>query len=191
MEMLKKMLAQAGGLWGKGSMIQRVILVGIAAVVIVGIGALVSVSSAPTLVPLINAPIQDENARHRIMVRLDQEGVRATVNAAGIIQVEDRATARRMIAILAREDLIPSGTDPWAIFDRERWTITDFERNVNLRRAITQSLTDHIRAIEGVDNANVTIVVPERELFTSRQQPTTASVIITPRPGSDITTNRR
>ena len=191
MEMFKKILSQAGALWGKGSMVQRVILVGIVAVVIVGIGMLVSVSSAPTMVPLINAPIRDEDARDRILLRLDQEGVRATVNAAGIIQVEDRATARRMIGILAREDLIPRGTDPWAIFDRERWTITDFERNVNLRRAITQTLTDHIRAIEGVDNANVTIVVPERELFTSRQQPTTASVIITPRPGSDIATNRR
>ena len=191
MEMFKKVLAQAGTLWGKGSMIQRVILVGIVAVVIIGIGALVSVSSAPTMVPLINAPIRDEDARDRILMRLDQEGVRAVVNAAGIIQVDDRATARRMIGILAREDLIPRGTDPWAIFDRERWTITDFERNVNLRRAITQTLTDHIRAIDGVDNANVVIVVPERDLFVNRQQPTTASVIITPRPGSDITTNRR
>jgi len=191
MEMFKKVLAQAGGLWSKGSMIQRGILVGIVAIVIVGIGTLVSVSSAPTLVPLINAPIRDEDARDRILMRLDEEGVRATVNAAGVIQVEDRATARRMITILAREDLIPRGTDPWAIFDRERWTITEFEQNVNLRRAITQTLINHIRAIDGVDNANVTIVVPERDLFVSRQQPTTASVIITPSPGSDIATNRR
>jgi len=124
-------------------------------------------------------------------MRLDQEGVSWTLNSAGIILVQDKATARRMIGILSREDLIPSGLDPWAIFDRERWTITDFERNVNLRRAITQMLTDHIRALDDVDNAEVIIVIPESRLFASEQNPVTASVSITPRPGSDIIENRR
>jgi len=190
MEMFKKLLAQASGLWGKGSMLQRGILVGIVVAVLVGIGTLVSVSSSPTLVPLFNAPIRDEDARDRVIMRLDQEGVRATVTPAGIIQVQDAQTARRMRAILAREDLIPRGMDPWAIFDRERWTITDFERNVNLRRAITQTLIDHIRALDEVDNANVTIVIPEDRLFVSEQNPVTASVIITPAPGSRLAENR-
>jgi len=56
-------------------------------------------------------------------------------------------------------------------------------------------ITDHIKAIEGIDDANVVIVVPEQELFRSDQKPITASVIITPtspaKPGSDITTNRK
>ena len=191
MEMLKKLIAQAVGLWSKGSMLQRGILGGIVVAVLVGIGALVSVSSSPTLVPLISAPIRDDDARDRILIRLDQEGVNATVSAAGIIQVQDRATAQRMRSILVREDLIPSGIDPWAIFDRERWTITDFERNVNLQRAITQMLTDHIRALDDVDNANVMIVIPQDRLFVADQNPVTASVSITPRPGSDIAENRR
>jgi flagellar M-ring protein FliF len=42
-----------------------------------------------------------------------------------------------------------------------------------------------------VDNADVTIVQPERELFSADQNPVTASVIITPKPGSDITGNRK
>jgi flagellar M-ring protein FliF len=105
--------------------------------------------------------------------------------------VSDEKTARRLRSILIREDLIPSGTDPWALFDRDRWTITDFERNVNLRRAITQMVTEHVKALDDVDDANVTIVMPERQLFQADQNPVTASVIITPRPGSDITTNRK
>ena len=191
MEWLKKILAQIMGYWGKWSMPQRVILVGIVALVFVGLGVLVSVSSTPNMVPVIDAPIRDENARDRIVMRLNQEGVRPTVTPTGVIQVQDEMTARRMRGILIREDLIPAGTDPWAIFDRERWTITDFERNVNLQRAITQMVTDHIRALDDVDNANVTIVVPADRLFAAEQNPVTASVIITPRPGSDITRNRR
>ena len=191
MEWFRKLMAQIGALWGKWSLVQRAVLLGIIVFVIAGIGVLVSVSSSPTMVPVIDAPVRDEAARDRIVMRLNQEGVKASVSPTGIIQVEDEAIAQRMRGILIREDLIPQGTDPWAIFDRERWTITDFERNVNLRRAITQMVTDHIRALDDVDNANVTIVVPESRLFASEQEPVSASVIITPKPGSDIIQNRK
>ena len=191
MEWFKKLVAQIGGLWGKWSMLQRVILVGIVVVAAAGIGVMVSVSSSPTLVPVIDAPIRDDAARDRIVTRINQEGVKATVTPAGVVQVPDEATAQRMRGILIREDLIPQGTDPWAIFDRDRWTITDFERNVNLQRAIKQMVTDHIKALDDVDNADVNIVVPADRLFASEQNPVTASVIITPKPGSDIIQNRK
>ncbi|MCL2472771.1 MAG: flagellar M-ring protein FliF, partial [Treponema sp.] len=191
MEWLKKLIAKIQGYWGKWSLLQRLILMGIVAAVVIGFISLVSVSSSPTMVSVIDAPIRDEDARDRIVTRINEEGVKASVTPAGIIQVQDENTAKRMRGILIREDLIPQGTDPWAIFDRDRWTITDFERNVNLRRAITQMVTDHIKALDDVDNANVTIVVPEDRLFASEQNPVSASVIITPKPGSDITENRK
>jgi flagellar M-ring protein FliF len=191
MDWLKRLISQISGLWGKWSLVQRIILVGIGGAVIAGIVAMVSVSSAPTLVPVIDAPIRDEAALDRIITRINQEGVSATVNAAGVVQVEDRATAMRMRSILIREDLVPSGLDPWSIFDRERWTITDFERNVNLRRAITQMVTDHIKALDDVDDANVAIVLPADRLFAAEQNPVSASVVITPRPGSDISEPNR
>ncbi|MDR0456386.1 MAG: flagellar M-ring protein FliF [Treponema sp.] len=190
-DFIKKIMGQITGLWGQWSMIQRAVLIGIVAVVIGGIIALLGVSSTPSLAPVIDAPIRDETVLDRIVLRINQEGVKTTISPAGLVQVADETTARRMRAILIREDLIPTNVDPWAIFDRERWTITDFERNVNFRRAQTQMITDHIKAIDDVDDANVTIVFPERELFRSDQNPVTASVIIFPKPGSDITTNRK
>ena len=190
-DFIKRMLGQITSMWGKWSMLQKVILAGIVVVVIGGIIALFSVSSTPSLAPVIDAPIRDPAALDRIIMRINQEDVKTVVNAAGLIQVANEATARRMRAILIREDLIPSGIDPWAIFDKERWTITDFERNVNFRRAHTQMITDHIKAIDDVDDANVTIVMPADTLFRSDQNPVTASVIIIPRPGSDIVSNRK
>ncbi|WP_010259186.1 flagellar basal-body MS-ring/collar protein FliF [Treponema primitia] len=190
-EWFKKVIEQITGLWGRWTWMQRGILIGITVAVIAGLIALVTVSSAPTMVPVIDVPIKDENDRDRIITRINEEGVKTTVNAAGVIMVEDAKTAQRIRSILIREDMIPAGTDPWAIFDRDRWTITDFERNVNLRRAITQMVTDHIKSLDDVDDANVTIVMPERELFASDQNPVTASVIITPKLMSDITANRK
>ena len=58
----------------------------------------------------------------------------------------------------------------------DRWTVTDFEREVNLRQAITRNLKEHIEAIEDVDRAEVTLVLPETTLFQEDQDPVTASV---------------
>ncbi|MCL2043833.1 MAG: flagellar M-ring protein FliF [Treponema sp.] len=190
-EFIKRFLGNVTTLWQKWSMKQRIILIGIAVLAIVGIIALFGVSSAPSYVPVIDQPIRDEDDRFRIVTRINEEGVRTIVNAAGVIQVPDEATARRMRAILIRENLIPSNVDPWAIFDRERWSTTDFERNVNFRRAQTRMIIDHIRAIDDIDDVDVVFDIPERELFAADQRQTKASVIITPKPNSDITTNRR
>ena len=159
---LRKLIAQILALWGKWTIVQKVILIGVVAVAVGGIVVLGTMSSRPSMVAVIDRPIRDDVELDRIVTRINEEGIRATVSPAGIVMVPDETTARRMRAVLIREDLIPTGTDPWAIFDMERWTITDFERNVNLRRAIEQSVTEHIEALDDVDNANVRIVQPER-----------------------------
>jgi len=188
-DFLKKFLEHIKNLWGKWTALQKALLIGIVVLAIAGVVALFGVSSKPSFVPVFSTPITDPAALDNIVRRIDEEGVKTIVSSNGIVQVADESTARRMRGILVREDLVPRGTDPWAIFDKERWTATDFTNNVNFRRAQTQMITDHIKALDDVDNANVTVVVPERELFATDQNPVSASVIITPRPGSDITTN--
>ena len=105
--------------------------------------------------------------------------------------VADEQTARSMRALLFREDLVPKDVDPWEVFDTERFTLTDFERRVNLRRALTKNLELHILALEDVDAVNIILDIPEDALFTQDQKPITASIQITPKPGSDITDNRK
>ncbi|MDR1507149.1 MAG: flagellar M-ring protein FliF [Treponema sp.] len=190
MDFLKRLLEQVKNLWGKWSLIQKLVLAGIVLAFIVGLCALVSVSSSPAMIPVIDAPIADADARDRITTRINEAGYRTTISANGTIMVSDEAVAKKMRGMLIREDLIPGGTDPWNIFDRERWTLTDIERNVNFQRAHTQMVREHIRALDGVDDANVTIVFPKEALFLSDQNPATASVILIPTPGSGITENR-
>ncbi len=190
-EWFKKLIEQVKNLWGKWNTTQKIILIGVVVVALVAIIFIVSFSSTPTMVPLIGTPITDDAARAKIITKLDEEGVEYKITADNRILVNDSITARRMRDILIREDLIPPKTDPWALFDVERWTITDFERNVNLQRAITKTLEQHILALDDIDAVSVTLVVPKRELFTEDQNPVTASIIITPKPGSDITQNRK
>ncbi|MCL2800732.1 MAG: flagellar M-ring protein FliF [Treponema sp.] len=187
MDFLKKLLTKATALWAGWSMTQRLIIGAIGVVILVGVIALFRISSTPVLVSVIDAPIRDEAALDRIILRLNQEDVKVSVTSNGVVQVADAVTARRMRALLIREDLIPSGIDPWQIFDRERWTITDFERNVNFQRAQERMIIEHIRAIEDVDNVHIQIVWPKDALLFRDRNPATASVHITPKPGSTIT----
>ncbi|MBA7532746.1 Flagellar M-ring protein [subsurface metagenome] len=190
-EWFKKLIEQFKNLWAKWTVTQKIILFSIAGVVLVAFILIISFSASPSMVQLIGTPIEDEADLSRIVTRLDQEGARYQVTAENRILIADEDTARKMRAILIREDLIPTETDPWAIFDIERWTLTDFERDVNLQRAITRNLEQHIRALDDVDAVSVTLVVPKKELFVEDQEAVTASVIITPRPFSDLLENRK
>ncbi|MEW5813890.1 MAG: flagellar basal-body MS-ring/collar protein FliF [Spirochaetota bacterium] len=190
-EWLKKIIDQVKKVWGKWTTLQKIIFFSIIGAAILGIVLLMIFSAAPSMAPLITTRITDEQLLNRISMRLDEEKVDHTVTADGRILVPDKKIAQKMVAILAREDLIPPEASPWDIFKMDRWTLTDFERNVNLRQAITRSLEQHIEALEDVDNAQVTLVIPEKELFTEDQQPVSASIIITPKPGSDIAENRK
>jgi flagellar M-ring protein FliF len=189
-EFFKKLWGQVSGLWAKWTLSQKLILGGVTLGVIIGLVVIIAVSSAPTMVPLINAPIADKDALTRMQARLDEEGIHYSVGADGRVMVDNSEIAKRAKAILVREDLIPKGTDPWAIFDVERWTLTDMERDINKQRAIRESLRQHIEALSDVDAAQVELTFPEAALFSADQKPPTASIIITPRPGSDIATNR-
>lgn len=189
-EWLTSQLNRIKTLWGQWKLPQRLIFFGIVGVTGVAVIMLILFSASPAQTPLLSQPITDQEQLSRITNRLDQEGVAYSVSPENVILMEDERTAQRMRSVLTREDLIPSDTDPWELFDIERWTLTDFERNVNLQRSIMRQLEQHISALDDVDGASVTVVMPEDELFAEQQDPVTASVILTPKPGSDLRENR-
>lgn len=189
-EWLKKLFSQIKGLWSKWSIIQKIILIGIVAAVIAGLILVSVLSSRPTTVPLFSIPVTDETMRDKIVYRLSQENVKVSLSDAGMISVDDEATARRMRSILVREDLVPGNVDPWNLFDIERWTITDFQQNVNLQRSITAQITRHIESLDEIDRAEVVLGMPEKSLFSADQKPVTASVILMIKPGSDFSENK-
>jgi len=190
-EAIKKLLGEAKALWSKWTLVQRLILGGIVLAAIVAVFLLVRVSAEPTMVKLLGTPLKSDDELRLITSRLDSEGIAYQVAEGNQILVKDDRTALRAKGILIREDLIPKGTDPWAIFDVQRWTTTDFERNVNLRRAVIGQVTRQIEALDDVDKATVTVVMPERQLFQEDQEPVTASVILYAKPGSDLVQNRK
>ena len=190
-EWLKKLFQQIKELWAKWSAVQKVILIGITAAVIAALVLVTVFSSRPTTVPLFSVPVSDQTMRDKIVYRLAQENVAVHVSDSGMLSVDDEMTARRMRSLLVREDLVPGNVDPWSLFDVERWTVDDFQQNVNLQRSITAQVRQHIESLHEIDRAEVVLGMPEKELFSADQKPVSASVILTVKPGSDFASNKK
>lgn len=190
-EWLKKLPATFKDFWGKLKLWQKLVAAGIAVVVVVVIVVMFKTSSAPAGVPLFNTVVRDENARDQITTRLDMEGVHYTVNAEGLIIVDDKKTASKLRSILTVEGLVPGNIDPFGLFDQTSWSETDFDRNVKLQRSIERQLKQQILAIDDIANASVVITSPKKELFSQDQKPVTCSVTVTFKPGSTMPENRK
>ena len=87
---------------------------------------------------------------------------------------------------LAEKNLPLGGAVGWEIFDQTRMGATDFDRRIQLIRAISGELSRTIRRIEGVGDVRVQIVIPETKLFAVTVVPVTASVLMRLQPGVEL-----
>ena len=176
--------------WNKWSVLQRAIGIGIIILLLVGFISLFFWGGAPVRTAIFNVSIRDEAALDRMAMRLDEEDISYTISN-GKIYVSSNREARMVRALLLQEDLIPSNMDPWSVFDIQRWTTSDFENDIRLQRAVTQSLEQHIVALDTIDSVSVTLVTPKKEILSALQDPTTASVLLTPKPGINLQEDKK
>jgi flagellar M-ring protein FliF len=93
------------------------------------------------------------------------------------IQVPDERVASLRLE-LAAAGLPRGGGVGFELFDRTQIGATEFEQQVNLKRALEGELVRSILTIDGVRSARVHLVMPERKLFVAREQQASASVVI-------------
>ena len=99
------------------------------------------------------------------------------------IVLEDEATGTRVRMELAQNNLLPDDIKGWELFDMESWTTTEFDRDVKKRRAIEGEIQRHLETLKWIDDAEVSISVPEKSLYTERQIDVQAALSITPAEG--------
>lgn len=87
---------------------------------------------------------------------------------------------------LAEKNLPAGGVVGWEIFDESKLGATDFDRRIQLIRAISGELCRTIRTIRAIDDVRVQIVMPETKLFATQTVPVTASVLLKLKPGEEL-----
>ena len=186
----KKFLDSFRNVFGKLSQTQKLILFGVIALVIFGLIFLVTFSSKQTEANLFSTPLE-QNDFMRISEKLTQWNAQFKTREGQYIIVEDEDTAAYLRMKLGQAGILPTGITGWELFDTQSWTTTDFERDINKRRAIIGEITRHIKLLDDVEDVSIQVTMPEAELYIDEEEPYTASVIITPAPYSDILTNKK
>jgi flagellar M-ring protein FliF len=94
---------------------------------------------------------------------------------------------------VAREGLPSGGIVGFELFDQGGLTalgMSEFTQRINYQRALEGELARTISALDGVQQARVHLVIPEKALFTENQSKPTASVVLALRPGRTLSEDR-
>jgi flagellar M-ring protein FliF len=118
-----------------------------------------------------SAQVVDHLNKRHIPYRLGGQGSQVLVAA-------DQVAEARMD--LARDGLPSGGSIGYELFDRgDNLAFTDFQQKINQTRALEGEISRTIRAVRGVRNARVHLVLPRREPFSRDQQDAQAGVLLT------------
>ncbi|MFO0650552.1 MAG: flagellar basal-body MS-ring/collar protein FliF [Polyangiales bacterium] len=99
-----------------------------------------------------------------------------------VVEVPE-ARVRELRLELASAGLPRGGGVGFEAFDRMRLGATEFEQRVLFRRALEGELARTVSSLGAVQSARVHLVMPERSVFLSRNDPASASIVVRMRPG--------
>lgn len=152
-------------------------LIGVAAGVAAVMAALMlRVGEAPSALLYSNLDLREAA---EVTAALDQAGIKYEARGDGstiLVNRDDVGTARLM---LAEQGLVTSGSVGYELFDAQSALgQTEFQQNMNRKRAIEGEIARTLMSMRGVNSARVLIALPERQLFQAEAAPVTASVSI-------------
>lgn len=87
---------------------------------------------------------------------------------------------------IAGANVIKGGSTGYELFDRTNFGMTEFEEKIDKTRAIEGELERTIAGLDPVEGARVQIAAPDQTLYSTTQNPTTASVAVTTKPGMQL-----
>lgn len=110
---------------------------------------------------------------------LDQAGIRYETRGDGSTILVDRDQVGTARLMLADRGLVTSGSVGYELFDNQSALgQTEFQQNLNRKRAIEGEIARTLMSMRGVNSARVLIALPERQLFQQEAAPVTGSVTL-------------
>ena len=141
-------------------------------------------ASAPSYAPLYsNLSSADASA---VIDKLDSQGVsyKITNGGATVMVPKDKVYATRIS--LSGQGLPSSSDTGYSILDKQSLSTSQFQEQTNFKRAMESELSHTIEALNGVQDAVVHLALPQKEVFADEQDPATASVLVSTRPGATL-----
>src|ERR1041385_3440459 len=166
---------------------RRFLLFAIAAAAIVAVWAIAHQMTAPTYMTLYrdldlkeSGTIGEQLRKSNIAWRLASGGTEIQV------PIEQVATAR---VALARAGLPATGRPGLELFDKASWGMTDFTQRVTYQRALEGELARTIGGPEGIEQAQVHLVLPVSSTLRRLERSASASVVVTLKGGRALSSD--
>ncbi len=161
---------------------RRFLVLAAAALLVVAVWQGSRLVSAPTYVTLYSGlPLGEAG---QITERLGKAGIRYRLDGGGTevqVPVTDAARAR---VTLAKDGLPQNGRPGLELFDKPSWGMTDFTQRVTYQRALEGELARTIGGLQGVESAEVHLVLPTSSPLRRLERPAGASVVLKLRAGA-------
>lgn len=187
-EKLKEYFNQLRELFGKLDIKARVIIGIVTGVVLIGLLFLIFSDTGQDYQPLFQqVSTEDANA---IVEELEARDVSYRLADGGRTIMVPSDDVHNMRLQMAGEGLPQQGLVGFEIFDDTSFGTTDFERRVNLYRAMGGELSRSIQNMNSIDFARVQITAPEQSLFVDEESPAKASVMLELNPGVRLTNSQ-
>ncbi len=121
----------------------------------------------------------------QIIAQLEMDGVKYKLADENTILVPNKDVYRERIAVASLGIVQASKTKPgFELFDTNSFGATEGEQRIKFQRAIQGELSKTIESLEPIERASVYIAFPKESVFTERQTPPTASVVVKLKNGS-------
>ena len=113
-----------------------------------------------------------------IAQELDKRKIQYKLPRNGVIEVP-KAIVQKTRLDIASVGLPKSSIVGYKLFDKQEFGATAFEQNIKYLRALEGELDKTIESLHAIKKAKVNIAIPKESLFVSKQQPVTASAVLT------------
>ncbi len=185
-EFFQQLIQQFKETWERFNTTQKILVVAIPAVIFAGLLALI-ISTSHSQYEVLYSRLDQKDAAD-VATELKKENIPYKVsskdNLIMILVPSEKVYDTRLT--LAGQGLPKGNGVGYEIFDEPKWGSTDFTQKVNYKRALEGELQRTIGSLQEIESARVNIVIPEPELFTEKEKPTTASVVLELKPDASL-----
>ena len=139
---------------------------------------LLQVAGAPSYTTLVSGIEPKQTGE--VTAALDEHGIPYELQANGTTVAVDKASLAKARVALATAGVSAGGAtgEGYELFDAQKLGSSDLQQRVTLQRALEGEIARTIGAIDGVNGAQVQLVLPEEELFADGETPATAAVML-------------
>jgi flagellar M-ring protein FliF len=160
---------------------QRGVIVVATVALVLGAVALTRWAAQPTWSPLYtNLSGSDASA---VVEQLGADNVQYKLADGGSTVLVPQTQVYDLRVQLAGKGLPTADDNSYSVLDDQGLTATDFQQNIAYRRALESELDKTLQAIDGVKTAIVHLAIPQKDVFSTEEDKTTASVLLSLNPG--------